>query len=222
MKNALVIMAKRPLLGQTKTRLTPPLAPEQAAELYACFLRDTIDLTRQVSNASRLIAYAPIDAQDYFEQLAPDFLLIPQMGNDLGERLANVMSECLGDKWEQLVIMDSDSPTLPAQYIVNAFDALGKADVVLGPCVDGGYYLIGVKRPQRRLVHEVKMSTPNVLQDTLAIAHAENLSVALTDKWYDVDTASELEQLRKELHLAKQGIALHTRKYLETLCTSMS
>jgi rSAM/selenodomain-associated transferase 1 len=216
MKNALVIMAKRPLLGQTKTRLTPPLAPEQAAELYACFLRDTIDLARQVSNVYRLIAFAPIDARDYFAQLAPDFLPIPQMGHDLGERLANVMSECLGNAWERLVIMDSDSPTLPAPYVANAFDALGKADVVLGPCVDGGYYLIGVKRPQPRLVREVKMSTSNVLRDTLAIAREENLTVALTERWYDIDTANELEQLRKELRSAKNGTGRYTRKFLET------
>lgn len=214
MKNALVVMAKRPILGQTKTRLTPPLSLEQATELYACFLQDTLDLARQVPNVTRFIAYAPLDAQEYFAQLAPDFALVPQIGNNLGERLDYVLTHCLRNGFARVVIMDSDSPTLPAHYVTRAFDALNTADVVLGPCDDGGYYLIGAKRPQPRLVREVKMSTPNVLRDTLAIAREENLRVTLTERWYDVDTINELERLRAELHLSKNGIALHTRKFL--------
>jgi hypothetical protein len=217
MKNALLVIAKRPMPGQTKTRLTPPLSPAQAAELYEHFLKDTLDLARQVTNVTRLIAYAPIGAEDYFAQLAPDYALVPQIGNDLGERLDNALTQCLNNGFAHAVIMDSDSPTLPARFIADAFDALNDADVVLGPCDDGGYYLIGLKHPQPRLLRQVKMSTPNVLRDTLAIAREENLRVALIEKWFDVDTVTELEHLRKELRAVQNGTAPHTRQFLVNL-----
>ncbi|MGQ0605193.1 MAG: TIGR04282 family arsenosugar biosynthesis glycosyltransferase [Anaerolineales bacterium] len=196
---ALLVIAKRPAPGQTKTRLTPPLTPEQAAELYECFLRDTLDVVRAVPDVTRLINFAPRDAAEYFARLAPDFGRLPQVGADLGERLDNALTHCLREGFTRAVIMDSDSPTLPAEYLRQAFTALEAADVVLGPCEDGGYYLIGLKRPAPRLTRTVQMSTPNVLRDTLAIAAEESFKVALLPVWYDVDTAQELSRLQSEL-----------------------
>jgi glycosyltransferase A (GT-A) superfamily protein (DUF2064 family) len=117
--------------------------------------------------------------------------------------------------------MDSDSPTLPVAYVSEAFSRLQEgADVVLGPCDDGGYYLIGLKQPQPRLLREVQMSTPTVLRDTLAIAEELGLRVVLLPTWYDVDTAAELQRLRQELATmsANDGSspARHTRAFLET------
>jgi hypothetical protein len=111
--------------------------------------------------------------------------------------------------------MDSDSPTLPAAYVAQAFDALDDADVTLGPCEDGGYYLIGLKRPQPRLLREVRMSTPNVLRDTLSRAEQAGLRVSLLPMWYDVDTVQELHRLRDELRAEADGLAPHTREFLE-------
>ncbi len=212
--NALLVIAKRPAPGQTKTRLTPPFSSEQAAQLYECFLCDTLDLARAVPGVTRLIHYAPLDAADYFQHLAPDFGLTPQVGESLGERLDNVLTHCLCEGFRRAVIMDSDSPTLPAAYVAQAFVKLDAADVVLGPCDDGGYYLIGLTRPQPRLLREVQMSTPNVLRDTLALAGEENLRVALLPTWYDVDTAQEFQRLQIELRTAINGTARHTRAML--------
>jgi len=212
--NALLVIAKRPTPGQAKTRLTPPLSPEQASQLYECFLRDTLDLARTVPGATRLIHYAPLDAAGYFQRLAPDFGLTPQIGEDLGERLDNVLTRCLNDGFRRAVIIDSDSPTLPAEFVGQAFAKLDDADVVLGPCDDGGYYLIGLTRPQPRLLREVPMSTPNVLRDTLALAEQEGLRVALLPTWYDVDTVQELWRLQRELRAAANGTAHHTRMML--------
>src|SRR5262245_30879893 len=192
---ALLVVAKQPTPGQTKTRLTPPLTPEQAADLYAAFLSDTLELIRRVPDARPIIAYLPQGAEDYFRALAPDFDLLPQRGADLGARLDWALTHCLTDGFQRAVIMDSDSPTLPAEHLAQAFAALETADVVLGPCADGGYYLIGLKRPAPRLLREVRMSTPNVMRDTLALAAAEQLTVAQTPVWYDVDTVAELERL---------------------------
>jgi rSAM/selenodomain-associated transferase 1 len=214
MTRALLVVAKQPAAGQTKTRLCPPLSAETAAALYECFLRDTLDVMRQVAGVERGIVYLPGDAAGYFHALAPDMALTPQRGADLGERLDHLLSQALAGGAAQAVVMDSDSPTLPAAYVAEAFARLDDHDVVLGPCDDGGYYLIGLTRPQPRLLREVQMSTPFVVRDTLALAGALGLKVALLPPWYDVDTVAELERLRVELAGAVEHTALHTRAML--------
>ena len=215
MQRMLLVVAKQPAAGQTKTRLCPPLLSDAAAALYACFLRDTLDVMRQVPNVERSIVFLPEAARDYFSALAPDMQLSLQQGDDLGARLDHLLAVALEAGASQAVVMDSDSPTLPAEYLVQAFDALnGPSDVVLGPCEDGGYYLIGLKRPQPRLLRDVQMSTPHVVRDTLALAEQLGLKVALLPTWYDVDTAAELDRLRAELHDAPAHVARHTRAFL--------
>jgi glycosyltransferase A (GT-A) superfamily protein (DUF2064 family) len=118
------------------------------------------------------------------------------------------------DGCQNAVIMDSDSPTLPAAYLVEAFTALDKADVVLGPCADGGYYLIGLHHPQPRLLRGVQMSTPYVVRDTLNLAAADGLRVIQLPLWYDVDTAVDLERLKLELASLPAERARHTRRFL--------
>ena len=215
MQRMLLVVAKRPVAGQTKTRLCPPLTGEAAAALYACFLHDTLDVMRQVPDVGRGIVYLPEAAGDYFSALAPDMQLSLQQGTDLGERLDHLLTAALEAGACQAVVMDSDSPTLPADYLVQAFDALsGPNDVVLGPCEDGGYYLIGLKRPRPRLLRDVQMSTPYVVRDTLALAEQLDLQVALLPSWYDVDTVAELDRLHAELRDAPTHTARHTRAFL--------
>jgi len=211
--NALIVVAKRPAPGRTKTRLSPPLTPELASALYECFLRDTLDQMRQVQDAHHVIAY--LDELDYFQRLAPDFELIPQNGHDLGERLDNALTLYLSRGCEHAVIMDSDSPTLPSDYLSQAFNVLSDgADVVLGPCDDGGYYLIGIKKPTPRLLREVQMSTPTVADDTIALAKEEELNLVALPVWYDVDDVRSLSRLIKEINNHHPAAAQHTRQFL--------
>jgi rSAM/selenodomain-associated transferase 1 len=213
--NALLIMAKRPMPGRTKTRLVPPLSPLQAAMLYECFLRDTIDLARQVPNIQPVLAHLPSGEQAYFSQLASDFEYYPQQGPDLGARLDNGLTHYLSLGYRRVAAVNSDGPTLPLAYLIAAFEELGKeADVVLGPTDDGGYYLIGLKRPAPRLLREVRMSTPHVTTATLALAAEEGLEVALLPSWYDVDDAGSLARLKTELATAPRHIAPHTQAFL--------
>jgi uncharacterized protein len=214
-RNALLVVAKRPAPGHTKTRLTPPLSPVQAAALYECLLRDTLDLIRRVPDVQPAIAYLPEEARDYFAALAPDFELLPQEGADLGARLDNALSHYLARGCERVAIMNSDGPTLPTASLTAAFEELGNgADVVLGPADDGGYYLIGLRRPMPRLLRQVRMSTPTVLADTLALAAEERLRVALLPAWYDIDDVASLGRLRAELMNAGDGVAPWTRAFL--------
>lgn len=216
MENALIVVAKRPMAGQTKTRLTPPLTPATAAALYECFLQDTLARIRQVPDVQPVIAYLPAEAEVYFRTLAPDFALLLQEGPDLGVRLDNALTHYLHAGYRRVAIMNSDGPTLPPAALAEAFTQLaGAADVVLGPCDDGGYYLIGIKRPTPRLLREVTMSTPTVAADTLALAAAEGLNVALLPTWYDVDDAESLTRLRHELAAAPPNLAPYTQAFFQ-------
>jgi len=212
-KNALVVVAKRPAPGRTKTRLSPPLTPELASALYENFLLDTLEQMRKVEDAQHLIAY--LDEPEYFQRLAPDFERIQQIGHDLGSRLDNALTECLSNGYERVIIMDSDSPTLPLEYLSDGFEKLSAAaDVVLGPCDDGGYYLIGLKRPAPRLLREVQMSVPSVTADTIALAEEEGLHLVTLPSWYDVDDELSLLRLIQELEGDHSSTASHTRHFL--------
>lgn len=212
-KNALIVVAKRPAPGKTKTRLSPPLTPELASALYECFLFDTLDHMRQVKDAHHVIAY--LDEPDYFQRLAPEFELTPQKGGDLGDRLDNALTLFLSRGYEYAVIMDSDSPTLPSNYLSQAFSVLSEgADVVLGPCDDGGYYLIGIKKPTPRLLREVHMSTPTVTAETMVLAKEEGLNLVTLPTWYDVDDIRSLSRLIEEIEHANLAGAKHTSRFL--------
>ena len=213
--NILIVVAKRPTPGQTKTRLAPPLTPEQATGLYECFLEDTLDLMKQVPGVQPAIAFFPEHERSYFEKLAPGFDLHLQKGADLGERLDNALQHYLKSGNCHVVIMDSDSPTLPATCLKQAFSALDDgAEMVLGPCDDGGYYLIGLKRPAPRLLREVQMSTPHVARDTLALAAEEGLKTSLLPAWYDIDEIATLRRLVAELDKMPAEVASSTRAFL--------
>ncbi|NJN95903.1 MAG: glycosyltransferase [Anaerolineales bacterium] len=181
------------------------------------FLKDTLDLMRHVPQVQPVIAYLPTSEKTYFTELAPDFELLLQDGPDLGVRLDNALTHYLRLGYKHAVIMDSDSPTLPITCLIAAFEALKEADVVLGPCDDGGYYLIGLNHPAPRLLREVQMSTPRVVSDTLALAKAEGLHVKLLPTWYDIDDAATLARLVAELSQSPITIAPHTRAFLRPI-----
>lgn len=216
MNNLLILMAKQPTPYRTKTRLYPALSPQQAAELYACFLQDKVQMMRQVK-VSCAIAYAPADAHDYFAILAPDFAHYPQQGADLSERLKNVVQRAFDEGYEQVMPIDGDSVTLPPEYLLQGFDCLSRRefDVVLGPSDDGGYYAIGLKAPHP-YVFDVEMSTPTVSRDTIRQAEKNGLRVELLPEWYDVDTPDDLQRLHAELE-QRPNIAPHTAEYLKGL-----
>ena len=235
-RRALLVMAKQPVAGRAKTRLVPPLTGSSAASLYHCFLQDILATVRVAAQQEAFIpgiAYTPAAARDYFRQLAPDFLLVPQQGpptatagprpERLGDRLQYVLSAALSLGHRQVAAINSDSPTLPPDLLWSAFRRLDdpRVDAVFGPCADGGYYLIGVKRPPGRLVTDVQMSTPTVLRDTLAIAAAEGLRVDLLPEWYDIDSADELQRLSVEL-ISHPERAPATSRFLTTQWTSTS
>jgi rSAM/selenodomain-associated transferase 1 len=211
---ALVIMAKLPAVGETKTRLCPPLEPAEAAGLYAAMLRDTIDLAAQLDGVQLAIAVTPPEATEDFRPMSPpEALLLPVAGADIGDCLHQVLGRLLAEGHPKAIAMDSDSPTLPIVHLHRAVARLGEADVVLGPCEDGGYYLIGLKQPQPELFRGIAWSTAQVTAQTLARAEARGLAVALLPAWYDVDVAADLDRLRSELASLPDYALRHTRRF---------
>jgi rSAM/selenodomain-associated transferase 1 len=215
---ALIVMAKAPVAGRTKTRLSPPLSGQEAADLYRCLLLDTMELMARAARATGVqpvVSYHPPAALPTFARLAPPgFSFIAQVGADLGERLHNTLSECLRGGYRRVVVMDSDSPTLPVAYLENAFAALDGADVVLGPCEDGGYYLIGLKAPCAALFRGIVMSTATVLEETLQRAREQGLRAVCLPTWYDVDNFQALARFAADLAAQSDHQAPHTRAFL--------
>jgi rSAM/selenodomain-associated transferase 1 len=200
MKRLMVLMAKQPAAGKTKTRLMPAVSAEQAAMLYTCFLQDKIDQMRQVRNVQLAIAYYPSSAHSYFAQLTPDFVLIEQTGDDLPARLKQVTHTVFERNYDCLVLIDGDTVTLPPDYLQQALDRLHEPgiDVTLGPCEDGGYYAIGMNAPHLSLF-DVQMSTPDVTTDTLKQVQNAGLEVSILPEWWDVDTQADLDRLQADL-----------------------
>ena len=215
MDSALIVVAKKPEPGQTKTRLCPPFTPEKAAEFYQCLMVDTLALMARLGSVDRTVAYTPSSALAYFEKLAPDgFRLVSQEGADLGERLANALDHHFEQGYRRVVIMNSDGPTLPLAHLEEAFSRLDTADVTLGPGHDGGYYLIGMKRLHLALFEGIAWSTEQVIPQTLDRCRQLELAVHQLPEWYDIDVVADLVQLRRDLE-CDPALAPCTGRFLQ-------
>jgi rSAM/selenodomain-associated transferase 1 len=201
---ALAVMTKAPRAGQVKTRLIPPLTPDEAAQLNRCFLRDTAAAIASAAGKTTrgIAAYTPVGAEaDYIDILPRDFNLLPQHGNGFDERLTNAAEDLFRIGFASVCLIDSDSPTVSAENYAQAAKSL-TADgdrVVLGPSDDGGYYLIGLKQTHRRLFEEIDWSTERVLNQTIERAADLKLAVELLPTGYDVDDRTALRRLCDEL-----------------------
>jgi rSAM/selenodomain-associated transferase 1 len=224
---ALALMTKAPLAGRVKTRLVPPLTPGEAAELNKCFLSDTAATISSVSpkkDACAIAVYTPLGAESaYFDILPPDFSLLAQRGSAFGQRLYFAAVDLFKCGFESVCLIDSDSPTVPAENFVQAVKLLSSPGdrIVLGPCDDGGYYLIGLKKPHREVFGQIDWSTERVLAQTRQRAREIHLEVKLLPPGYDVDDGASLKRLCQELlaDTASADIAPHTRKFLRKLTT---
>ena len=219
MKNpVLVIIAKQPQVGTTKTRLSPPLTLSAAAELFEALLFDTIDLASSISGLDLAVAVTPPDSIPYFERVTPPgTLLLPVTCPDIGDCLTQVFEQLLQMGYAQVLAFNSDGPSLPGQYIQQALHLLRDHDVVFGPSEDGGYYLVGLAEFYPQLFADIEWSTPRVLPESLDKAGQEGLSVALLPTWYDVDTGVGLKRLLRETRTLPDNQLVHSRRFFAGL-----
>jgi rSAM/selenodomain-associated transferase 1 len=218
MRRCLIIVAKEPVAGLVKTRLAASIGSERAAELYRCFLYDTIALAHQVPMCTLALSFWPPASASRFCELDPTALLLPQHGVDFGSRLLSAFEQAAEAGYDEMVLIGSDNPNLPLGYVTQAFAALDVASAVLGPSEDGGYYLIGMRAPQPALFDRgIAWSTALVAQQTYAAAAAAGLSMARVPPWYDIDTMADLQRLYRDLRSIRRGAAPRTLAQLDAL-----
>lgn len=220
---AVGIMCKPPRPGLSKTRLTPAVGPEAAARLSAAFLADVGDSIARAmveaagtpmdgEGAGRVQGwgvYTPADAEREVRTLLPaSFRFAVQHGETFDAVVGNAIADLLVAHPAGAMLVNGDSPTLPAATIVDAARALRAPGdrMVIGPARDGGYYLVGLKAVHRELFEDITWSTPVVLAETLARADAIGLPVVRLPEWYDVDDAESFGWLRDELASAEPSV----------------
>ena len=222
-KLLLVVVAKAPVPGEVKTRLYPKLTIDEATDLYRCFLQDRIKEIGRLTEIDLAISYTPEESKEYFSRFITNgFHLFPQRGKNLGERLSNIFKDKLADKYDAVSIIDSDTPDLPRYIVQQSFQLLmsNGVDAVFGPCDDGGYYLVAMRRPQPDLFQHIPWSTEAVLAATLERANAIGLKAELLPRWNDLDTFEDLIEFynRHRHQLSEKNWAgQHTLNYLSRI-----
>ncbi len=191
----------------------------EAAKLYRALLLDTLELAKGLDSVHKILAFTPEAAEGKIKKIVGSgYDLRPQKGNDLGEKLRNLFLDLLG-AYNKVVALSSDSPTLPLELLNEAFAKLDSYEAVIGPCLDGGYYLIGTRTSKiEELFKDIDWSTEVVLRQTLERAQNIGFSIYRLQIWYDIDTWADVEQLMREIKSSKASspfFARWTRKFLD-------
>ena len=211
---AIGVMAKSPHPGQSKTRLCPPLRPEQAARLSAAFLRDTTENIAAAALSAPIAGYAAYAPSGTEESLVPHLALgtscvladgstaAPPGVEGFGRCLLHAIQQLFAAGHTAACVLSSDTPTLPTEILATAATVLLTADerrVVLGACDDGGYYLLGMRLPYAGLFANIEWSSSSVAATTRTRARALGLDLVELPPWYDIDDAEALERLVQEI-----------------------
>lgn len=203
-------------MGKVKTRLNPYLSEEQCLGLYKAFLKDTAQIVETIECDLKILAYDSTQTMPaYLKRIFSAYLFYKQKGENLGQRMQDACEFAKSKRAGKMVVIGSDAPTLPSSYIQEAFFHLEDNDVVLGPSVDGGYYLIGVKESSARLFENIGWSSNKVFYQTLRNIQNLGKKCSVLARWYDVDDYQGLCYLQTWLQQAQdKAVAKWTRKFL--------
>lgn len=186
------LFAKEPVAGQVKTRLTPPLSAAQACRLYQVALQETV---AQLLAAGTPVVICYAGQRDWFSANFPDLPLLAQAGDDLGVRMSNAVQALFAAGGGPVLLAGSDSPDLPIALVRQAVIQLQDADVTMVPCPDGGYAIVGMRRPTTALFAEIPWSTSRVLEATRQRCRKLGLTYHETQSWEDLDELADLQRL---------------------------
>lgn len=217
---ALVIMARYPRAGTTKTRLARSIGDEEAVLLYRAFLTDLAQkFAGQIADLCWAYTPAEVNYADFIATLVPSserqMRCFPQQGVDLGDRLLHAFQWAHASGYKRTIVISSDSPHMRRDIVAEARNALDKADVVLGPACDGGYYLIAMRGPHD-VFRGIPMSTSRVAQMTIELARSQGLKVHTLETTFDIDELPDLVRLDRLLR-ADSGLAPATATQLANL-----
>lgn len=199
---ALVLMTRVPVPGRTKTRLMKMISGEECAKLHKCFLLDLFNVFELINDDIDIyLTYTPENSFSILENMVPDYInCFPQRGKGLGEKMLNGFNYLFDKGYTNVTLMGADVPNIQPDDILSSFEALENYDMTLGPTVDGGYYLIGMKMVHKELFEEkLKWGNKSVLEGTIDIANNLNLRTGLVRKLRDIDTKEDLIAFKQEV-----------------------
>lgn len=200
-RTATLLFSKYPKAGSVKTRMTPPLCPQEAAKLHRVSLGCTLEALHLLPQLDVHLVITPDERlNDFREQFGiSDSKVWAQGDGDLGERLVRAVERAFGEGHSRVLLLGADSPTLPMQLLLDAIDGLDSFDVVLGPCDDGGYYLIGMKRSVPQVFGNISWGGAEVATQTKERAEQAGLSLFELPMGYDLDRFEDLKRAQTDL-----------------------
>jgi len=199
---ALILMTRIPIPGKTKTRLMEIFTGEECAKIHECFLMDLFNIFEYIKDDIDIfLTYTPEGNINIMKERIPHYLkYFPQVGDNLGERMANAIDNVLKRGYDEVILIGSDIPDILPCELIDAFKLLDNNDICLGPTFDGGYYLIGMKKLYKNLFdNKLKWGKKSVLEGTIDIANSMELSVGLAAKHMDIDTKEDIFRLKERM-----------------------
>lgn len=207
MKRALITFVKAPVPGTVKTRLQPDLPPEKIVRVYKSFVNEILSVCNGLKGVDKFLGCTPTVDDGYLRRLSVKYNMqrFNQRGKTLGERIFNAFRDCSEKGYTDIVLIGSDSPSIPVDFIKKAFVELRKNDLVVGPCFDQGLYLIGVKREKiNELSRKIKLDTGKDIIGILKKSNNLNIRFTMLPFWYDIDNIDDLEFLKLHLTYLKR------------------
>jgi hypothetical protein len=217
-KDCVIMFVKSAERGMVKSRLVASVGEDVALDLYKCFVSDLMEMLVQDRHSLEIFFYPPDVRQEVARWLGDEHTLMPQIGDDLGDRMENAFVEVFSQGFDRAILIGSDSPDLPNLFIEEALDALEDYDAVVGPSHDGGYYLIAFTRdtflPQ--VFSGVTWGSTEVFEQTMGILRKANLTVHALPAWGDIDTVDDLKALFQDSRNTPYAES-KTMKYIENI-----
>ncbi len=195
-KTGIIVFLKNPEEGKVKTRLAADCGNRFAALFYKLCAEELVgELQLLDRNSFELFLFYSErgDESKVKNWLRGNYFYFPQEGETLGDRIFNAFSIVLGKGYQKAIIVGSDVPDIKSEHIVMASHKLENADLVSGPCFDGGYYLLGIKKLYKELFFNIPWSTDKVLESTNSAADKLKLTIQTVEELADIDTKSDLD-----------------------------
>lgn len=207
-----LIFAKYPQPGRVKTRMTPPLTPEQAAGIHCASLLAVCERINALTDVETILVVTPDEQLDKFKKIVPDNVddYWTQGAGDLGERLTRAVDRAFSQDADAVILLGADSPTTPNEIFLQTIGLLSKHDAVLGPCEDGGYYLLALSKPLPALFQNIDWGSENVADQTRARAADGAIDLSELKTWYDLDRYEDLVRAQRDLQSVSKDVLPHT------------
>jgi rSAM/selenodomain-associated transferase 1 len=195
----ILFFVKYPEIGKVKSRLSVELDKKKVIILYKIFVEDLLKMINNLGYQVFICYHPNNEINNFINWLGERYKYLPQDGNNLGERLKNCFIKAFNSGFDKIIAIGSDSPDLPKNIIRNSFKYLDDYDAIIGPCIDGGYYLIGFSKTSfyPSVFNDIPWSTSDVYKRSINILKKRNLRIKSLPIWYDIDTINDLLMLYK-------------------------